>query len=94
VESANVKVYDIKSRRIKSQDNLHFDERRRNDDDEEETEEIQEEESQSEEEKEEKESLRQDSKEPSRRVQRNRLESQIVGKKSVGVETRRNLTYE
>jgi hypothetical protein len=32
VESANVKVDDLKSRRIKSQDNSQVDERRRNDD--------------------------------------------------------------
>ena len=34
VESANVNVDDLKSRRIKSQDNSQVDERRRNDDDE------------------------------------------------------------
>jgi regulator of extracellular matrix RemA (YlzA/DUF370 family) len=52
-------------------------------------------ESQSEEEKEEEASPRQDpSKAPSRRVQKNHPESQIIGNKSVGVETRRKLTYE
>jgi hypothetical protein len=35
LESANVKVDDLKSRRIKSQDNVQFDERKINDDDEE-----------------------------------------------------------
>jgi hypothetical protein len=89
-----VKVDDSKSRRIKSQDNSQFDERRRNDDDEEEVEEIQEDESQSKEEMEEEESPRQDSKAPSRRVQRNHPKIQIIGNKSVGVETRRRLTYE
>jgi hypothetical protein len=40
VESENVKVDDLKSRRIKSQDNSQFDGRRINDDDEEEIEGI------------------------------------------------------
>jgi hypothetical protein len=44
VESENVKVDDITSRRIKSQDNSQDDERRRDDGDYEETKEIQEEE--------------------------------------------------
>jgi hypothetical protein len=35
LESENVKVDDLKSRRIKSQDNVQFDERKINDDDEE-----------------------------------------------------------
>jgi transposase InsO family protein len=94
MESENVKVDDLTSRRIKSQDNSQVDERRRDDDDEEETKEIQEEESQSEEENEEEASPRQESKAPSRRVQRDHPESQIIGNKSVGVETRRRLTYE
>jgi hypothetical protein len=46
------------------------------------------------EEKEEEESPRQDTKAPSRIIQINHPESQIPGKKSVGVETRRKLTYE
>jgi hypothetical protein len=49
MESENVKVDDLTSRRIKSQDNSQVEEIRRDDDDDEETEEIQEEESQSEE---------------------------------------------
>jgi hypothetical protein len=49
VESANVKVDDLKSRIIKTQDNSQVDERIRDDCDEEETEEVLEEESQSEE---------------------------------------------
>jgi hypothetical protein len=68
VESANVKVDDLTSRRIKSQDNSQDGEIRRNDDVEEETEKIQEEESQSEEENEEETSPRQESRAPSRRV--------------------------
>jgi hypothetical protein len=49
LESENVKVDDLTSRRIKSQDNSQIDERRIDYDEEEEIEEIQEEESQSEE---------------------------------------------
>jgi hypothetical protein len=65
VESENVKVDDLTSRRIKSQDNSQVDERIRDDDeDEEETEEIKEEESQSEEENKEVASLRQESEAP------------------------------
>jgi hypothetical protein len=94
MESENVKLDDLTSRRIKSQDNSQVDERRRDGDDDDEIEEIQEEESQSEEENEEEASPRQDSKAPSRRVQRDHPESQIIGNKSVGVETRRRLTYE
>jgi hypothetical protein len=94
MECENVKVDALKSRSIKYKDNSQFDERRRNDDDDEETKEIQEEESQSEEEKEEEESPRQDTKEPSWSVNRNHPESEILGNKSVGDETRRKLTYE
>jgi hypothetical protein len=94
VESANVKVYDLTSRRIKSQDNSQVDEKRRDDDDDEETKEIQEEESQIEEENEEEASPRQDSKTSSRRVQRDHPESQIIGNKNVEVETRRRLTFQ
>ena len=93
LESENVKVDDLNTKGIKSQDNPQFDERIRDDDDEE-IKEIQEDESQSEYEKEEEESPRQDTKAPSRRIQINHPESQIPGKKGVGVETRRKLTYE
>jgi hypothetical protein len=93
MESAYVKVDDITSKRIKSQDNSQVDEIIRFDDDDEETEEIKEEESQSEEENEEEASPRQESKAPSRRVQRDHHESQIIGNKSARVETRR-ITYE
>jgi hypothetical protein len=96
MESANVKVDDLSSRRIKYQDNSQVDERRRDDDDDddEEIEEIQEEESQSEEENEDEVSPRQESKAPSRILQRDHPEIQIIGNKSDGVETRRRLTYE
>jgi hypothetical protein len=80
VESANVKVDDLKTKGIKSQVNPQIDERIRDDDDEESID-IQEEDSQCEEEKEEEESQenteeespRQDTKAPSRRVQRDHL---------------------
>jgi hypothetical protein len=49
MESANVKVDDLTSRKIKYRDNSQVDERRRDDNDDDETEEIQVEESQSEE---------------------------------------------
>ena len=98
LESANVKVDDLNTKGIKSQYNPQFDERIRDDDDDDddddEIKEIHKDESQSEEEKENKKSPRKDIKSPSRRIQRNHLESQILGNKSVGVETRRKLTYE
>ena len=94
MESENVKVDDLKSRRIKYKDNLLFDERIRNDYDDEEIQEIQEDESENEEEKEDEESPRQHSKAPSRRVQKKHPESQVIGNKSVGVETRTKLAYE
>jgi hypothetical protein len=98
MESENVKVDDLTSKGIKSQDNSQVDERIRDGDEEEETEEeteeIPEEKSQSGEENEEEASPRQESKAPSRRVQRDHPESQIIGNKSDGVETRRRLTYE
>ena len=91
VESANVKVDDLKTKGVKTQDNSQSNENIRNGD-EEENEELQEEESHNEEENEEEESPREDTKTSSRRIQRNNPESLIHGDKSIGVETRIKLT--
>jgi hypothetical protein len=85
VESGNVKMDDLKTKGTKSQVNPQINERIRDVDDEESID-IQDKDSQREEEKEEEESQenieegspRQDTKSPSRRVQRNHPESQII----------------
>ena len=92
VESAYVKVDDIKPRRERSQDNVE----NTND---EKKEELQEDESIHEveegiekedtQESKDEDSPRPDTKAPSRRIQKDHLETQIIGDKDVGVSTRR-----
>ena len=92
IESADERVDVLKSRRIKSQD--EDEDLQKNDgiydEEEKEEEKVEKEDSQ---EIEDEDSPRLDTKAPSRRIQKNNLETQIRGDKDVGVSTRRQLLF-
>jgi hypothetical protein len=100
VQSANVKIDDLKLRKNKSQGETKIDEWRRTNDNEEDgeskneedTEEIQDNEPQTDDEKDEEETPL--PKAPSKRVQKNHPENQIIGDKYSGVETRRKPRFD